>query len=217
MPSSPGLGEGVHMRMVISMLLVAPALVLADEPASPVTTDAAGSALTTGFVPYVGLSAGGGPSWVTIAGATDNNAGILFETRVGAVITSHLALDLNATAFAIQENNAFPRVDPALVMRLFNVYVAATVPIEDLLLRGGIGGGWLSGTNGWDAPSSPWSASGLVLVGGLGYRVWASQTSAFTFNVEGVFQRYGASSWRSDAVVCSLGFDVYFEKMRPAR
>lgn len=205
------------MRMLISVLLVAPALVFANEPAVPLTTDGSEPAVSTHFVPYVGFIAGGGPSWVTIDGATDKNAGILFGARVGAAITPHLALDLNATAFAIQENNAFPPVDPALVMRLLNVYVAATVPIEDFLLRGGVGGGWLSGTNGWDAPSSPWSASGLVLVGGLGYRVWASQTAAFTFNMEGLFQRYGASSWRSDAVVCSVGIDVYFEKVRRAR
>lgn len=200
--------------MLISVLLVAPAIVAASEPASSPTTDGPEVAVSKNIVPYVGFSGGGGGGWVTIDGATNRNVGVLLGARVGAAITPKFTLDLNATGFAINESYSFPRADPASVIRLFNVYVAATFPIQDFLLRGGIGGGWLSATNGFDAPPSPWSASGLALVGGLGYRMWASETAAFSFNVEGLFHSYGTSAWKSEAVVCSLGFDVYFRRAR---
>jgi hypothetical protein len=202
---------------LLSLLLVGPASVVASDLA-PSRSASTEDAVSTAIIPYLGFSAGGGPSWVTIDGAPDHSAGWFLGARAGVEVGAKCALDLNATGLVIPESFSFPRENPTNAIRLFNVYAAATlIPISNFLLRGGLGAGWLSGTNGWDAPSSPWSSRGLMLLGGVGYRVWASEAATFSFNVDGLVHRYGVSAWNSEAVICSLGFDVHFGTARRGR
>ncbi len=207
-------------RLLLSVLLIAPSVVAAKDSAPSSTSEDHGPeepAAAAGS-PYLGFAFGGGTGWLTIDGAANRSSGLFAQAKGGAVLTPKLLLDLNASILTVSESYSFPPVEPVLAIRLINIYLAATIfPLDDaLFLRAGAGGAWLSATNGFDASPASLSANGLALVGGLGYRVWLSDTADLMFNAEGFLHRYSPSSWRTQALLLSVGLDVYFKKQRRA-
>jgi len=201
--------------MGIALLLLVPAL--AATPAEGARSPAAAAdQASVGLSPYIGAAVGGGNGWVMVGGATNRSLGLSAGVRAGLALRRRFAVDLNGSILTLDQSFRFPQPAPVLAIRLVNVYGAASVfPLDDaFFVRAGVGYGWLSATNGFDAPSASLSANGFAAVAGLGYRFWLSDRLALALEGQGFVNRYGSAAMKADGFTLSIRLDFHFARTR---